>query len=209
MAISTAKAGTDTGHVGVAKRRDPIGVNVRIPRARVLPSDDCAASAIGHRLGSLLDASGCTQGQAVGGPEGQARRSNPLRVDVEVKISCPIILPCDEGAMESIWRDARQLLIVRCRANGYPVRGPLNAAAAIHSLRIDVPVGSAMILPADDRSTGVIRDAVRGVLDAWGCADRNAVGRPEGGPGRVDSLGIEVGIGGGVTVVCPYEDGTS
>ena len=116
-------------------------------------------------------------------------------------------MPGNDHPARAVGNEGREKLIVCHGTEGDAGGGPEGAARAVHALSVDVVVGaSAVVIPANDGPAPTVGDD-RGIkLLVRGGTDGDAVGRPQGAPGGVHPLGVEV-VAGAAAVIVPGNDG--
>src|SRR5207249_4671329 len=120
--------------------------------------------------------------------------------------SPPQILPRRHHPSRAVAGDLGLALIARHADQSHAVRGPLDRAAGVDTLGIDIEAvgGRARVIPRNDGPAGAVTADARAPLAPGRVAQRNSVGGPQRRAGPADALGVHFLVR--ATVVLPGHD---
>ena len=192
--------------LGARRAVDPLGVDVVLAVARVLPREDRAAAAVGGDDRHELVQGRRAHGRGSGPPLERSVGVHPLGVDVEVEVTQ--LLPHHHRAPGAVRDDRGDHLVAHRAGERDAVGRPDPRPGPVHALRVNVEQEIAIVVPGDDRPARPIARRHRVALVLERRADRHAVLRPLDLPARIHSLAVDVDerVTAQVAIVGPGDD---
>jgi len=160
----------------VARGVHALGVDVDIAGPVIPPDDDRTARTVLDQRLVPLDVRGRADGDAVGGPQGRARRVHPLGEDVVVSVT--IVVPDGDESLRLVRGQFGRALLPARRTDDDAVGAPDRISEEIDLLRVDIPGRSGTEVGPGHVNPAILRQDALMELVARGGADRRSVVQP-------------------------------